>query len=172
MAEVLGVTASIITVLQLTSVAIKCISSWSKKSKNVQNLSRELESLQKVLFGLRDFSEQQSEQLPALQSLNEPDGVLDQIQGTLEKLVNILTDAGDVKKGAEWTKRGRAALGWPLLEKEIEAMLRCLERYKSGLLLALGRDSLYRLLPSFSVHRKAQLTSSATLDYRPRRVSA
>lgn len=132
----------------MTSVALKCTSSWSKKSSSVQNLSRELESLKKVLLELQNFSEQHSKQLPALQSLNEPEGVLDQMQKTLEKLVDVIIDAGHGKKGAGWAKRGRAVLGWSLLEKEIEAVLRCLERYKSSLLLTLGQDSLYRPLSS------------------------
>jgi Fungal N-terminal domain of STAND proteins len=172
MAEALSVTASIVAVLQLTSVAIKRINSWSKKSTTIQNLGRELESLHTVLLGLLESSKQQPKQLPALQYLNEPDGLFDQAQKTLEKLVNMLTDAGDVKKDADWTKRGRAALGWPIRENEIEEMLRCLERYKSSVLLAIGLDSLYRLFFSLALDGKAQLTCPATLDYRPRTGSA
>ena len=148
MAEALSVTASVVAVLQLTSVAIKHINSWSKKSTTVENLSRELENLQRVLFQLRKLSEQQPEQLLALQSLSEPDDILGQAQSTLNKLVGMLTNAGDAKQGANWAKRRWAALGWPLREKEILEILRCLERYKSALLLAVGQDSLYRLFSS------------------------
>jgi hypothetical protein len=84
----------------------------------------------------------------------------------------MLTDAGDVRKEADWAKRGRAALGWQLREKEIEEMLRCLERYKSAVLLAIGQDSLYRLVFSLALDGKAQLTCPATLDYKPRTGSA
>jgi hypothetical protein len=150
MAEALSVTASIVAVLQSTSVAIKYINSWSKKSTTIQTLGRQLESVQTVLLGLQEFSKQQPKQLPALESLNEPHGLFDQAQKTLEKLVNMLTDAGDVKKEADWTKRGRAALGWPLRERGIEEMLRCLERYKPSVLLAIREDSLYRLFLSLS----------------------
>lgn len=149
MAEPLSVAASIVALLQLTSIAIKCINSWSKKSMVVDNLSKELKSLHNVLLRLKEFRERQPEQLPALQSLDGSDGVLGQAQRTLEKLVDMLSDAGDASKGADWMKRGRAALRWPLREKEIEETLRCLERYKSGLLLMIGQDSLYRLFPSF-----------------------
>jgi hypothetical protein len=85
MAEALSVMATIVAVLQLTSVAIKCINSWSKKSKTVQNLDRELESLHTELLGLLENSKQQPKQLPALQSLDEPGGLFDQAQKTLER---------------------------------------------------------------------------------------
>ena len=142
MAEVLGVIGSLAGILNFTFTAINCINSWSGKSEKVRKLGRQLESQHKELSRLRDFCELNSENLPALRSLNESGDIFDQTNTTLKNLVKMLTDARGEKKSVDWAKRGRAMLVWPMLEKELEAALTCLERFKSSLSIALEQDTL------------------------------
>ena len=136
MAEPIGITASIITLLTLTSQAINCVKSWTTADRNAQRLAKELADLQNLLKSLNELIQERSEELSTLLQHTGPDATFDQLQ----KILNVLIRRLDACKSSRFER-----LKWPLKEKEIENMLEAMKRQKLALHLALDVDETYVL---------------------------
>lgn len=140
MAEVLGIAASIIGVLQLTgalvSVGYEYISGVKAASKDLQDLVDELHSLGKVLIILQDYADKNLKS-PVLQKLNDSDGPL---QGCAKQLENLRLklEAGRAS-GIKGKMRG---LVWPLKAAETAQHISRIERHKSLFTFALSADQM------------------------------
>ena len=140
--EVVGATASIIAVIQITGTVISICydyqSSTSHYSKDVINITHELQSLWNLLERLADLASSQSsptsKTLPSLDSLNEPGGPLEICKIELKELELKLTPPkGRIKQ------IGRA-LTWPLKEKDVQKTIDTLARRRGLFQLALEMD--------------------------------
>lgn len=140
MAEIVGLSASLITLIQVvgkaTSIGYGYLGAVKRAPDELQGLVNELNSLSLVLASLQNYvnTYPQSE---ALQKLNDPSpakpGPLQECARELAKLVS----KAEPKTG--WRKiLGR--LKWPLQETETSQIIAQIERHKSLFNLALGTD--------------------------------
>lgn len=140
MAEVLGLVASIIGVLQLTgalvSVGYDYIGGVKSASKDLQDLVDELHSLGKVLIILQEHADSNPKSA-ALQKLNSSDGPLKGCTDQLDKLKSKL------EAGKALGFKGKVKnLVWPLKEKETMQYISRIERHKSIFTFALTADQM------------------------------
>ena len=132
----LSVSASIVTLLQLTSTVIKYLSNVRSGPKELQKLRLEVSSVLSILFVLQDQADEakQDDLFPStLDSLNVPNGSLEQFRAVLERLASKLAPA----KG--WRQIG-AAFTWPFEKEEIREILNTIERHKVLFILAQQND--------------------------------
>ena len=133
--------ASVIAVLQLTSLTISLCYDYRSRVKNApKSLSRitdQLTSLRNVLESLVKHAESEaangSPPFPTLKLLGERDGPLVKCKAELVSLKAMLEPASG------WKAVGQA-LAWPLKEGDITKTLDNLERTKATLQLALTAD--------------------------------
>ncbi|KAF8847654.1 hypothetical protein BDZ45DRAFT_811419 [Acephala macrosclerotiorum] len=139
MADVLGVTASIIALLQLSGVVIGYLKDVKDASKDCQTILLEIGSTRCLLQVLNDLltgSHTQPSYLAAARSLAVPHGPLDQFRSALERLSGkIITPANGFAKAAK-------VLTWSLKKDEVKELLSTIERLKSLFSLALQNDHL------------------------------
>lgn len=133
--EAVGLTASIIAIIQLTgktiSLGYSYVSGVKRASKDVRELMDELLSLKNVLETLQDYVNSSPHSI-ALQTLNTHDGPLQGIAHELEELYNKL----DGKTGF------MDKLKWPLKEKETAQCIVRVERHKTLFIFALTADQM------------------------------
>ncbi len=90
MAEVVGLTSSIIAVVDLTaklaSLSYGHIASVKRAPKKIQNLVDEIVALRKILSTLQNLVDD-GRYVSTIQKLNEPDGHLHNCQQELEALI-------------------------------------------------------------------------------------
>lgn len=138
MAEVVGLVASIIAVIQLTgkvtSLGYVYFQALKRAPKDLGELVNELGSLTKVLTTLQDIADK-NPQLAALQTLNSRNGPLEGISAELKKLVSKL----EPRKGFKGTMDN---LKWPLKEADTMQHISRIERCKSLFDLALTTDQM------------------------------
>lgn len=138
MAEVLGIAASIIAVLQLagavTIMGYNYLGGVKRASNDTQDVINELHSLSQVLVALKEFADN-NPQSTALQKLNTKDGPLAGCAQELKALKSTLE-----KKGTSGLKKMVDSLTWPLKEKETAQLLARIERHKSLFTFALTAD--------------------------------
>lgn len=133
--EVLGITASIIAVIQLTGQVISLstgyISAVKQAPEGIQRLLDEVTSLQKILLSLKELTGQ----------IEEPPGALQMLDGTLlgcfEELTKLESKLARSKSKRGW-KKIVGELGWPLKEDENLQIMARIERYKSSFMVALN----------------------------------
>ena len=148
----LGVTASIIAVLQAANTIISICCNYSAA---VKGASWELPKVTKEVQGLRDVLEilaslaKRSEnadpsadtRLPALRLLCEPDaGPLAMCKAELESLKTKLEPPKWTGPATSKRTALMLTLSWPLKEGETKKMLQNMERYKTTLSMALEID--------------------------------
>jgi hypothetical protein len=140
MADPLGVTASIIAVLQLSSTVLGYLVDVKDASANRKSLIREISFTRGILSTLNetvDDARVSDETWSAtIRSLEDPDGPLRLLTTTLQQLATTLEDSASttgIKKSAN-------LLRWPFKQSEVEKILRVIERQKSTLSLALEND--------------------------------
>lgn len=133
MAEVVGLAASIIAILQLagkvTVLGYEFISASKRGPNDIRELISELNSLSQVLLALQDQST--GSPSPQLQKLGEKDGLLEKCTHELQELE---------KKLGSGKKRDRFL--WVLKEKEIMEHINRIERFKSHFSLAMASDQM------------------------------
>ena len=120
MAEVLGVVASIVTIVQLSSEVVKYLKDVSKASEDIQGFIDEVQGTASILTALKSLLEQ-----PALQSvwatsaqlITVPNGPLDQFHRVLGKLNQ------EPKHGTGKFKRVTNAVVWPFKKKDVLEIL-------------------------------------------------
>lgn len=139
MAEVIGITASIAALIQLTgkvtSFSYGYIGGVKRASKDLHELVDELHALSKVLIVLRDYTEQNSGQSTALDTLSGKDSPLQECAGELDKL-RAKIEPRDGFKGIIDN------LKWPLRESETLQYIARIERHKSLFSFALAADNM------------------------------
>jgi hypothetical protein len=141
MADPLGITASIIAVLQLTSVVAQYLKDVKGGSGDRLRLREEIRSTVALLEILKDRVEDEDEDTDmdawrtSVQQLAISDGPLDQFKRSLERLIKKLVPGGKL----EQFKKG---LTWPFDKNDVEEILRGIERQKSLFSLALENDHL------------------------------
>jgi hypothetical protein len=139
MADALGVTASIIALLQLSGVVIGYLKDLKDASKDCQNILLEIGNTRCLLQVLNDLitgSHTQPSYLAAARSLAVLHGPLDQFRSALERLSEkIITPANGFAKAAK-------VLTWSLKKDEVKELLSTIERLKSLFSLALQNDHL------------------------------
>lgn len=138
MAEALGITASIITVLRLAgavaTLGYDYIGGVKQASKNVREFISELHSLSQALIALQDYTDKNPQSV-VLQRLNEKDGLLQECAEELKTLKSKL----ESRQTSEF-KGVLNSLMWPLKERETAQLTTRIERHKSLLAFALTTD--------------------------------
>lgn len=133
----LSITASIVAVLQLTSVVIRCLTDVKNAPKECQQCTIEASNLQNLLISLRYRIEQEQIDHPwftAVRALSVENGPLDQYKQALEQLQSKI-DVGGAQKI-------KAQLAWKFSNTEVAAILGRMERLKTLVNIALEMDHL------------------------------
>jgi hypothetical protein len=136
----LSITASLIAVLQVTSAVISICYDYRQgqkhASREVIQLSDELNSLKDVLDSLLQLAEKSSDdqaRLATLNKLTQPNGSISNCQMEMERLKKKL------EPESGW-RAVRKSLVWPLHWAEMSKVLEGLERLKTTMQLALLTD--------------------------------
>jgi hypothetical protein len=136
----LSITASIVAVLQLTSIVIEYASSVKDSSKDRVQCANEALNLYNLLFQLRSRLEEANSNerwYTAAGALTVKDGPFDQYKHALEQLLAVakVTGAGGIKKIGN-------ALLWKFSKEEVTNILSRIERLKTLVQIALEMDHL------------------------------
>ena len=134
----LSITASIVAVLQLTSIVIEYASSVKDSSKDRAQCANEALNLYNLLFRLRSRLEEANSNerwYAATQALAVKDGPFDQYKHALEQLLAKVAGAGGIKKIGN-------ALLWKFSKEEVTNILSRIERLKTLVQIALEMDHL------------------------------
>ena len=134
----LSISASIITVLQLTGTVLQYVINVDDASNERQRLYSELCGTNDMLCNLYSRATQMQSNDPytaTLQSLCMAGGLFEQRKATLERLAKIL-------KPAKGMSKVTAVISWPFKSKEVKDLLNVLERQKNLISLALQKDHL------------------------------
>lgn len=139
MAEALGIAASIIGIIQLTSqvgaLSWGYIGGVRDASRNIHELLDGLSSFSKVLETVLEYTESNSEKPTALEKLGGEDGPLQKCAEELVRLRKKLEPKSGIKGMIK-------VLKWPLKADETSQYLSGIERYKSLFSLALSADNM------------------------------
>lgn len=133
----LSISASITALLQLTSTVIQYVDGVKGAAEDRRKIFSELASVNVILLNLQghaDKAKQGDQWSSTLQSLNVPEGPLDQFQRALEHLSSKLAPPARGLK-----KLGKAII-WPFQKEEIKEILCSIERQKALLNLAIQND--------------------------------
>ena len=142
MAEPLGVGASIIAVLHLTTTVFQYINDVSDANEERSRLRDCIASACTPLYILRDRLDEAKQDptwLSSVRSLSGPNGPLDQYKALLEKVVSKLGSRDGRRSRLDQLRK---RIVWPFQKEEFEAMLRAVESQKSLFHLALQNDTL------------------------------
>ena len=133
----LSISASITTLVQLTSTVIQHLDSVKGASEERRRVLSELASILGVFYFLKDQADQtkQDDQWSStLQSLSVPEGPLDQFRRALERLSSKLAPP------ATGLKKLGNSITWPFQKEEIKEILGSIERQKALFNLARQND--------------------------------
>lgn len=136
--EAVGLAASIIQLISVTTKTVKYLNNVKNATKDRARLSEEVISLLALLMKLRDKVEEPTTTntwLTGVRVLGVGNGPLDQLKVAMEKLVKRLKPLSGIK-GA-----GRALI-WTLDKEECLAALSKIERLKTLIGLALQEELL------------------------------
>ncbi|KAL5381794.1 hypothetical protein DPSP01_006977 [Paraphaeosphaeria sporulosa] len=125
--DLLSVTASIITVLQLSAKVLAYLNDVKDASKDRAKCAVEASNVHSLLTNLRFRLEEARADAPwftAVRALGIENGPLDQFKQALEALQTKITDGGRLKKAGE-------ALVWKFKKEEIASILDRIERLKT-----------------------------------------
>lgn len=148
----LSITASIITVLEITSKVLSICYEYRLAIRNASNKSsrviEEVISLRNVLETLAQLAEKVESadsaaetRLPALKLLSEPrEGPLSKCLAELGALKQKLAPSSLSGQPRPKRKALIESLGWPLKEKDTIKSLENIERFKTTLALAITAD--------------------------------
>jgi hypothetical protein len=136
----LSITASIIAIVQLTSVIIGCLSDVKDASKERARCAIEISNVSNLLvtllYRLDDASSNDGWHIE-VQALAAANGPIDQYRSTLEQLQSKLTSTA-----SNGLKKISSALTWKFSKEEVTNMLARIERLKSLTQIALEMDHL------------------------------
>lgn len=136
MADGLGLAASIIAVIQLTtgvaSLSYEYIGKATRAPEDISKLMDELKSLLEVLTVLQ-LAVQANPRSTVLQGLDDP------LQKCMEEMIKLRIKL-EPKKGLRWWEAVLVRLKWPFEEKETSELILRIERLKSLFSLALNTN--------------------------------
>ncbi|KAI9783618.1 MAG: hypothetical protein M1816_001209 [Peltula sp. TS41687] len=138
MAEIVGLIASITSLLKVSETVVTYVSNVKDGPKEQKNLLNELSNASGILYMLKNLAtraEAGEEYLDAIKNLGVPDGPLSQFNTALDRLDKKL-------KPSLGLKRVGQALAWPFKKEEIRDILNGIERSKTCFTFALHGDSL------------------------------
>ncbi|KAK1762458.1 ankyrin repeat-containing domain protein [Phialemonium atrogriseum] len=133
----LSITASVISVLELSAKVVKYINSAAGATKERKRLREELRACENILQQLKDEADDSEEGkawLETIKALESPEGPLGRLRVILRKVEAKL-------QPREGLGRAFAALRWPFNAQEIKEIFAAIEREKSLLGLALSNNS-------------------------------
>ena len=135
MADPLSISASIISVLQLSKSLVDYINQVKTATEDCRLILTEVTSSSFILSLVNDkVLQNQGESWSAsVASLAMPEGPLKQFEGALKRLALKL-------KPASGTKKAIKAIRWPFEKGEVHEVLESIERQKSLFNLALQND--------------------------------
>jgi hypothetical protein len=134
----IGLVASIVQLIDATTTAIKYLNDVKDAPKDRATLAREAANLLVLLMDLRCRVEEAEPTDPCfigVRSLGVKGGPLDQFKETMENLAN------EMKPQTGMKKLGKTLL-WTLDKNNISDILSKIERLKTLVILALGKDHL------------------------------
>ncbi|KAF9876201.1 hypothetical protein CkaCkLH20_06144 [Colletotrichum karsti] len=131
--EAIGLTASLIAILELCGKTILYIQTAKGGSKQKAQLMTEIQSLQLVTGQLHDVSDDDGWKR-TMEILAEPGAPLKLLEETLRSLVQKLGSNAGLRRGLD-------VVLWPFQEKEVNSILAMIERQKASLSLALENNS-------------------------------
>ena len=134
----LSITASIITIVQLSCELVAYLSNVKDAPKECRQCRIEVSNTQNLLLSLRDRLEEEqpgSAWFSEIQKLNNPGGPLSQYQQALQEL-RLRTEALD------GIRRVQKRLLWRFKKEEVTGILATIERLKSVINIALENDHL------------------------------
>ncbi|KAM0799116.1 ankyrin repeat-containing domain protein [Usnea florida] len=135
MADPLGITASIIAVLQLSAIVVRYLGNVQDASEYKSRLLLEVSGSKGVLETLRDLSQESLEGETIHSTLSLLKQPLGHHEATLRRLENALAPAQGLKRLGK-------AFKWPFEKSEITDILRSIESQKALFGLALQADHL------------------------------
>ena len=136
MADPLSIAASIAALLQLTQVAVAGLANIKDAANERSAIRDEVIYLTGLLFNLSGQVTSDKLWSGVVTVLSSPRGPLELLKEALEQLVRRLSPAGGL------TKIGNS-LAWPFQKKEIDEILRKIERQKSLIMLAMENTQLW-----------------------------
>lgn len=142
MVDPLSITASIITVIQLSSEVVIYISGVSGATKERKRLRDEIRACESILVHLQDDVEGSDEEntwLETIKALEGPNAPL----GRLQDAFSIVKAKLEPKNGLE---KAFTSLIWPFKEKEVDRIIATIEREKTLLNLAASTNN-HRYVP-------------------------
>ncbi|KAL9100692.1 MAG: hypothetical protein Q9163_003956 [Psora crenata] len=132
----LSISASITTLLELTSAVIKYMNDVKGAGKDRQKVLIETSSTSGMLYMLRDQAEEAKEGDPwllTLRSLNVPKGPIEQFKDALQRLAEKLAPVEGLKKVGK-------SFAWPFQKGEVMEILHTIERQKTLFIMAHQND--------------------------------
>jgi len=164
MADALGITASIIAVVQISTAVVDYVLAYKDASEDQARLVAQLGATTGILTTLKNFIDAQGEQewLQTSASLFVQSGPIDQFNATLkviaDKIISSNIKLQDTISNLTWplkmdqiqifkrelraiTKDKIQQLKWPFREKKVAELVRSLEWQLSLFTLALQNDS-------------------------------
>lgn len=146
MSDPLSIATGLITLIQLTATVTEYVKQVRDGGKERTKLRDELRSVTCLLEMLLDRVEDQHDsddindsndlKPAAVASLAGPDGPLDRMKATMEKIVSKLAPQSGLRKLAQPIK-------WPFDKKDVLELLGTVERLKSHFTLVLQNDLMY-----------------------------
>lgn len=136
--EPLGISASIVALLQLTGTVVRYLKEVKEAPKERSTILLEVSSASGLLYQLRDQAESAQGDdscLRIFRSLNTSGGPVEQFKTILENLASRL------QPPTGWHRAGKA-LVWPFRKEEVKDLLAAIERQKIHFGLALQMDDM------------------------------
>jgi hypothetical protein len=138
MTDPLGAAASVITVIQLAATVVRYLKDVKDAGKDRNTLLVEISTVTGLLSNLVHLAEVDGVYLNILNTLNVPNGPLDQFKTAIKKLDKDLAPVSGVKGVGK-------SLAWPFKRAEIKGIIDGIERHKAIFGLALQSDHLLGL---------------------------
>ena len=134
MADPLSITASIVAVIQISSVVLKSLGDIKDTTHDLRRLRTEIDNLQSVLLPALDRLTKVREEKPATVQLLSARGPLEEFRMLLEHLKKKLAPVAGLNKA-------RRAVTWQFQKGEVISILGTIERQKSLFVLALQTET-------------------------------
>ena len=143
----MSLSASIITILQLTGTVAQHLTTVRNAGEDRDTLLLELCNVTATLSMLEEQASQAQQGdvwSSGLLSLDKPNGPIEQFKTALERLEHKLAPPEG------WSSKVVKAIAWPILKKEIKELLNVIERHKTFFNLVRQNEHMYESLP-FSI---------------------
>jgi NACHT domain len=133
MTDPLSISAGIIAILKLTGTVVQYLNDVARASEERRRILDEITTISGILTLLKDLAERPQwgdSWSTTMNSLNVPNGPLEQFRSALERLASKLDPVRGLKR----------SLAWPFQKGEVNDILRAMERQKTLFNLALQND--------------------------------